>query len=100
MPPSKKYEDQITTPLPLPLGLALRVQSAATGQSISVIIRRVLVDYFRNDETMRKLVQHFEKLDSNELMHEKIRLMNQFSTGYISGGDQIIEDYLAEKQVK
>ena len=100
MPPSKKFEDQITTPLPLALGLALRVQSAATGQGISTIIRKVLINYFRNDETLRALVEYFETLDSNELMSEKIRLMNQLSVGYISGGDQIITDYLAEKRVK
>ena len=97
MPPNKRFEDQVTIPLPLALGMALRIQAASSGQSISALIRKALIESFKSNEVLYDLVKHFEGMPADRLMGEKIRLMEKFDRSYLSQGDTIIEEYLAKE---
>ena len=92
MPPIKRYEDQITTPLPLAMGVALRVMAIKKGISISMLVRNALINQMLQDKAFQRLVKYFETKTPDELIKEKVTLTTQSSL--TTGGQEAIESYL------
>ena len=86
----RRYDDQITFPVELPIGVALRNISQSRGVSLATLVRDLVIEGIRHDPELLELVGKLSEMTPVQLIAEREETLS--SPTWLSSTSKLLEE--------